>query len=321
MEMNIVYSSDDKYVRHIYISMMSLFESQPSSNKINVYLVDNNISEENHKRLNNMAENYNQVINYLPFSDVEGDLEGVTLWGNSLSTYARLFLGRYLEADIVLYMDGDSVIRDDLSPLFALDLSNYYLAAVQDTAGTLFRQKVGIEGNEKYVNSGFALLNLKKWRDEGIEEKFLAFIRKFDGNVPCCDQGTLNGVCKDKILILPPKYNVMTPMLTFNANEIKEFFDIPEYYSQYELDDARKHPVFIHYVGGFYTRPWFANGNHPQMDIYRNYMEQSPWKGQYYPNENLGIKTKFLQKAYKILPFQVFIALYRLIRNIKRKVS
>lgn len=110
-------------------------------------------------------------------------------------------------------------------------------------------------------------------------------------------------------------------MLTFSADEIKAFFDIPEYYSQHELNEAKERPVFIHYVGGFYTRPWFANGNHPFMDIYRNYMERSPWKEQYYPDENLGLKTRFLQKAYKFLPFQVFISLYRFIRNIKRKVS
>ena len=320
MKMSIVYSSDDKYVRHIYISMMSLFETQTSDSQIKVYLVDNKISEENRDRLNDLAARYSQNIEYLPFSRIEKDLQGVAVWGNSLSAYARLFLARFLDEDIVLYMDGDSVIQNDLSQLFKIDLTDYYFAAVQDTAGQAYRQKVGIEGKEKYINSGFTLINLKKWREDNIENRFLEFIQKYKGNVPCCDQGTLNGVCKGKILILPPKYNVMTPILTFSANEIKEFFDIPEYYSQKELDDARKNPVFIHYVGGFYTRPWFANGNHPKMDIYRKYMEQSPWKNQYLPNEKLGVKTEVLKAAYKVLPFNLFILLYKITRGIKRKV-
>lgn len=52
------------------------------------------------------------------------------------------------------------------SPLFKLDITKFYFAAVQDTAGTMYRNQVGISGNEKYINSGFMLINLKKWRDD-----------------------------------------------------------------------------------------------------------------------------------------------------------
>lgn len=321
MKMTIVYSSDDKFARHIYISLKSLFETQIKENQLNIYLVDNNISDINKKYLNQLAGNYSNRINYLPFEKIKNDLQGVSLWGGSLSAYARLFLARYISEDIVLYLDGDSVIQGDLSPLFKLDITKFYFAAVQDTAGTMYRNQVGISGNEKYINSGFMLINLKKWQDDNIEYQFLQFIRKYDGKVPCCDQGTLNGVCKGKIMILPPQYNVMTPMLTFKANEIKTFFEIPEYYSEDELKEAREHPVFIHYVGGFFVRPWFINGNHPKGDLYRKYMEQSPWEGQYFAKESLGIRTKYMKLAYNTLPFSIFIRLHRGIRFIKRKVK
>ena len=66
---------------------------------------------------------------------------------------------------------------------------------MQDTAGTMYRNQVGIKKKtvemKKYINSGFMLINLKKWRDDNIEYQFLQFIRKYDGKVPCCDQGTL----------------------------------------------------------------------------------------------------------------------------------
>ena len=124
--------------------------------------------------------------------------------GSILSAYARLFLARYISEDIVLYLDGDSVIQGDLSPLFKLDITKFYFAAVQDTAGTMYRNQVGISGNEKYINSGFMLINLKKWRDDNIEYQFLQFIRKYHGKVPCCDQETLNGVCKGNNDIAAP---------------------------------------------------------------------------------------------------------------------
>ena len=318
MEMNIIYSSDDKFVRHIYVSMLSLLETQSPAVEMNIYLVDNNISEENKTILNDMVSRYGRNINYLPFGKIEGDLQGVSLWGGSLSAYARLFIGRYISQNMVLYLDGDSVIQGDLSPLFELDLSDYYFGAVQDTAGKVFRGEVGIEGNEKYINSGVMIINLKKWEEDNIEKQFLDFIRKYNGNVPCCDQGTLNGVCKGKILILPPKYNVMTPMLTFKADEIKTLFEIPEYYTEESLADARKNPVFIHYVGGFFVRPWFINADHPKKDLYRKYMDMSPWTGKYFPAENLGTRTKLMKLAYKTLPFPLFIALHRMVRAVKQ---
>ena len=49
MKMTIVYSSDDKFARHIYISLKSLFETQIKENQLNIYLVDNNISDINKK--------------------------------------------------------------------------------------------------------------------------------------------------------------------------------------------------------------------------------------------------------------------------------
>ena len=39
MKMTIVYSSDDKFARHIYISLKSLFETQIKENQLNIYLL------------------------------------------------------------------------------------------------------------------------------------------------------------------------------------------------------------------------------------------------------------------------------------------
>lgn len=319
MEMNIVYSSDDKFLRHIYISIMSLLETQSVSNKLNIYLIDNNISYANKKNLNELVKKYGNKITYLSFEKIKDELDGVSPWGDSLSAYARLFLARYIFVDKILYLDGDTVVQNDLTELFELDISNYYFAAVQDTAGKAYREQVGIIGKDKYINSGVMLINLKKWREEKIDDAFLRFIRKYDGNVPCCDQGTLNGVCKGKIMFLPPKYNLMTPMLTFKSNEIRKLFDIPEYYFENELIEAIQNPVCIHYVGGFFVRPWYINSNHPKKDIYRAYMSKSPWINLYFPKERLGSRTLFMKLTYKLLPFSIFIMLYRGIRYIKNK--
>lgn len=320
MELNIAYSSDNNFIRHVYISIKSLFESQ-GNNNINIYLVDNSISNENKNLLNQLAESFNREITYLSFDEIERDLQGVTLWGGSLSTYARLFLARLIKKDKVLYIDGDTVVVDDLSSLFTLDISKYYMACVQDTAGPKYREEVGIDYHNKYINAGVALLNLKKWREENLEKKFLSFIHEFNGSVPCCDQGVFNGVCKGKILILPPKYNVMTPILTFSALESKRLFEIPEYYSQNEIDDAKNSPIIIHYTGGLYVRPWFKNSDHPKKDIYIKYLNESPWKDVSLTKQDIGLRTKMMKFAYFNLPFNIFIFAHRSMRMAKKLIK
>ena len=166
MEINVVFSSDDKYVRHIFVSMNSLFESNKDKQMLNVYLVDNKISQQNKKILIELAKKYNRKLKFLPFSSIKDDLEGVSPWANSLSPYARLFLARYIDKDKVLYVDGDTAIVGDLEPLFEIDIDNYYLGAVQDTAGPVYREAVGITNNEIYFNSGVTIINLKKWRED-----------------------------------------------------------------------------------------------------------------------------------------------------------
>ena len=85
MKMTIVYSSDDKFARHIYISLKSLFETQIKENQLNIYLVDNNISDINKKYLNQLAGNYSNRINYLPFEKIKNDLQGVSQSRRTLS--------------------------------------------------------------------------------------------------------------------------------------------------------------------------------------------------------------------------------------------
>ena len=115
---------------------------------------------------------------------------------------------------------------------------------------------------------GMMVLNLKKMREDNITDKCLKFIKKYKGSVPHHDQGTINAVCNEKILVIHPKYNVQSPMFTYTADKIKKMYKIKQYYSQEEIEDAIKNPVFIHFTDGFFNRPWNRNCSHPKKDIY-----------------------------------------------------
>ena len=60
--MNIVYSSDDNYAQHTGVSIISLLENNKHFNEINIYIVDNDIKNENKIKLNNIANRYKRKI-------------------------------------------------------------------------------------------------------------------------------------------------------------------------------------------------------------------------------------------------------------------
>lgn len=56
--MDIVYSSSDSYCEIAGISMLSLLEHNRSVKELNLYLIDNSISEQNKHRLESMIAGF-----------------------------------------------------------------------------------------------------------------------------------------------------------------------------------------------------------------------------------------------------------------------
>ena len=56
--MDIVYSSSDSYCEIAGISMLSLLEHNRNVKELNIYLIDNNISEDNKQKLEGMIADF-----------------------------------------------------------------------------------------------------------------------------------------------------------------------------------------------------------------------------------------------------------------------
>ncbi|PWW98581.1 glycosyltransferase family 8 protein [Clostridium perfringens] len=317
MKLNVAYSTDENYAKHAWISICSLLENNKKFDEINIYIIDNNITEKTKRNFFDLINGYGRNLIFLKFNDIVKGIDNACPWQNSLSAYGRLFLGNIKNIDKILYLDCDTVINGSLEELWSINIEKYYLAGVQDTAGPRLRLVVGLKYNDRYINSGVVLINLKKWREDNLEKNFIDFINKYNGDVPCADQGTINGVCKNKILIIHPKYNTMTPMFSFSAKKSERFFEIGNYYNDENIKEAVKNPIIIHYVGGFFIRPWFKNSDHPKKDIYVNYLSLSPWKNLVMDNGNLGLRTDIMKILYKTVPFSLFIGTHRVTRYFK----
>lgn len=315
MELNVVYSSDNNYAQHVGVSMLSLFENNKEFNCITIYLVEDNISVENKNKLVSISETYNRKIKFINFNQYKNSVK--LNIGNSISinAYARLFITTMLNTDIekVIYLDSDSIINNSLSDLWSININEYYVAGVCDTVSDNAKLKISMNVNQQYINSGMLLVNLKKWREERVEEKFKNFIEYYDGNVFHHDQGVINGVLKDSFLILPPKYNAMTTYFTMKREEIMEYYKLKDYYNESELKEAISNPIFIHFTPGFVNRPWVKGSKHPLKYLYVQYLDVSPWKGSKLSNDTRNKGEKIVAFMFEKLPFKTANSLRNLI--------
>lgn len=302
MEFNIAFSSDNHYATQLGVAILSLLENNKNFEQINIHILDNGISTEYKNKLREITSSQADIFFY-ELSDLLKTLEeGYKIPKSiSISSYARLFLSEILNKKIskIIYADCDAVFMNSLEYLWALDLSDFSIAGVLDHVGVDNKIKIGLPKDFPYINAGFLLINLEKWRITNAQNTMLSFIESQKGAVVHHDQGVINACFKDDIFILPPNYNVMTSFFDFNnVDEIKEFYGVKDYYDQKQIDEAKRNPIFVHFTPSFSKRPWVKGSRHPLKNKYIELLNISPFDDFKLIEDNRNFKVKLLEKLY-----------------------
>jgi lipopolysaccharide biosynthesis glycosyltransferase len=314
LQLDVAYSSDEHYVPHAAASIVSLFQSNRSFSEIHVNFLDFGIQESSKNELKRIvAENHGEIT----FLDGAALLRENMAIGAEISYYGRLFLPQLVDLDRILYIDGDTIICHDLAELWETDLEGYLIGAVQDVPADYLVTAIGMAPEERYINSGVVLFNLKEWREQKVLDQCIQFINLFHGDVPHRDQGTLNGVCKGKIKILPPRFNMMPEMIYMSAEQVRKLYHVPVYYSQEEINDAVKDPVIIHFLAKLYNRPWFQDCSHPMKEKYRLALSQTNFS-KALSMQKPKMRIRFQKWVYQTFPFEFYSALQKVL-DIRRK--
>ena len=277
--MNIVWSSDENYVQHLAVSLLSLLESNQSATELNCYIISNNISKDSSRELEKLAARYERQINWIDFAPFKARLELNMAWPISISSYARLFLQEMLPESIerVLYLDCDTVVCDSLQSLFELDLGDCCVGGVRDFISASLKKAVGLSEDATYINAGVLLIDLQAWRRDGVLDGFLGYIDSQNGKVIHHDQGVVNHCLHDRIHVLHPRFNAMTPLFTQSFRSIQTIWG--EYYTSSVRREAFDAPTIIHFTPGFTTQVWDVKCRHPLRERYFRYLDQTIWKG------------------------------------------
>lgn len=311
--MNISYACDDKYIEQTIVSMVSLFENNKSINDITIYFIDMGISNSSMHELVNIINLYNRQLIVIPFNQIAYDLKIDKTGRHIASVYAKLFFGRITDVDRILYLDSDTVIVDELYNFYNIELKDSYVAGVETIHDIRQNQEIGFNKDDRAINDGVVLMNLKLWREDNMLEKCLNFIKLNNGKPPVLSEGTLNAVCKNKILIVHPRYNLMTGIVDSKNDSIKKSTS-REYYDQEIIEEAKENPCIVHFLAGFYNRPWNKDCTHPLKHFYTDYKKLTIWAEKPLDKKKLPLRYKLIGYIYHNVPIELFIKIRKLFK-------
>lgn len=266
--MNIILACDDKFVP--FCSVVISSTAKYNSN-VNFYIFTEELTENSRIMLQRQVEGTSctlcikvvnkDIVKRFPLPKGEG------LSHISVATYFRLFSTELLpELDKAIYLDCDILVRDSLEELWNTDMKGNYLAAVYHPNSLSINngafKRLGIPISQGYFNAGVLLMNLKKWKEDGIYQKCMDFIRNKYADIRNHDQDVLNAVCGKQTLILSCKWNMQNIFY-----KVRFWYRTNDPYNkryQSELIDAERiieKSVIVHFAAR--PKPWEWYCTHP----------------------------------------------------------
>jgi lipopolysaccharide biosynthesis glycosyltransferase len=202
----------------------------------------------------------------LRLQQIENPFRGVGTWPSHLTaaTLLRLLLPSILkDADRVIYLDCDLIVLRDITALYDTDLLDLPLAACLDfwlTGGPPFAppivgwgvaewrsflsEVVRLADHEAYFNAGVLVMDLERFRTNGLNHAAEAFLERANYKTVYMDQDALNHVINGAFVRLDLRWNVLANRRATDADRD----------SAITAALSHSNPWIIHYAGP--RKPW-----------------------------------------------------------------
>lgn len=321
-KLNILYQSDDNYAPYLGVSLLSLLASNKAAQAIDIYVISEGISEENISKLKKTAEHYGRELilfdaKALQEKAQESGFTSYMGFRKNKMSYLKMFVEYVVpkEVERLVYVDSDTLIRGDLTPLMNIPMNDHPIGMVQDCLMSRCKHAVGIKRGEPYFNSGVILFDMQQWRQKHCLERIVdhACNVRVYGTV---DQDFYNVVLKGDIEILPPEYNLQGMYLAYKPETFDRIFKQDEaYYSTEEIAHAKKSPVIIHFLRFMGEYPLSESSIHPVQKLFDRYLCRSLWKDTKKMKSNLSFTMKTERMLYRILPRELFLRIFKIFHD------
>ena len=259
----LAYATDMNYIKPTLVSVMSALEY--TSKPVLLHLLGYKLSDFAFekfalacKKFPGTKLKYHQITNDM----LTGEDQDIRL---PPTTFSRLYLPELIDindGDKVLYIDSDTIVYGDISPIFEINLNGSYIGAVRDIAVLKLRTSKSDENmfiNEykdimnpfsvsDYFNAGVLLLDCKSIIDNQHLLNQMKDV-KTASKYYSLDQSHLNNLFKGNVTYLDPKYNCYWG--NFRNFTKHKYYDRFKNESKSNID---KNPIIVHFVGPL--KPW-----------------------------------------------------------------
>lgn len=288
---SIVLIADESFVMPTSVAIVSILRHRRVEIPHHIYVVTPGMRSEQKQLLESLSADGGVV------SVVEGELGKFEYLHDDDKSVAHMSATKaallkfdlpalFPHLDKILYLDGDIIVRGDLSELFFTELGEYYLAAAHDTGKMYFSDPMLLE-YPGYFNSGMMLLNLKKMRENDSTER-LVVAKEFLSGKSLMDQPAFNVVFHKQVLHVSSKWNYLAVNLDrasakWNITQLNELLHTDYADKEAFRDDA----VVIHYSSK--EKPW-KHHTGSWTDLWYKYYLLSPFSKERLPWQ----KSRFL---------------------------
>lgn len=287
---NIVFSSDQKYISYLSVTIQSIVCNSSSNKKYDIIILYTDLYDFCKRFILSIIKPYPNIsIRFLNMNSYikKYNIKNLfTVNHISIAAYYRLFIGKIFHLyPRILYLDSDLIVTKDISELYYENMGDAPIAACRDViisnslltddfnagAWKYFKkymyEKLNFSDIKNYFNSGVLLINIKAFNEVGFEH--LLYLAE-NNNEFFHDQNVLNAAFNNNYYILNEKWNYQWNV-KFHCKNYKASLQ-PNILSLY--DDYDSLPYIIHYTS--HCKPW-NDPYHNMSDLWWVYARKSPF--------------------------------------------
>lgn len=224
----VFYACDDSYANYLCVSIQSLIAHASFTHTYEIVVLSENMSKQNKAKIRRLSDFHCRIHFTDPSAYMQEIEENLVLRDYySKTTYYRFFIPElFPEVQKAVYIDGDTILLDDIAKLYDTDVTGFYLAAAVDRLvceheifSAYSERTLGIPGGF-YFNAGVLVINCNQFRRHKLSAKFMKLLMTYSF-VVAQDQDYLNVLCRNRIKWLPAEWNCQMYGYISNPDEIR----------------------------------------------------------------------------------------------------
>ena len=275
----VVCAADDGFAMPLAVALRSALDTLAGPHTLAAHVLDGGIRAENRARLERSLLSPRLELRFVaPDPKL---LARIQHRGRvSHATYFRILAADLLPADLprAIYLDADVLVEADLARLWKESQRGLPVLAVRDAGapmvssprGLLNHRELGLAPDLGYFNAGVMLLDLERWRAEGLGGRLLDYLEGHADSIRWWDQDALNAVLAARWGELDPRWN-QTPQFW----EGMQGDDDP--FTPGLREKVIRDPWIVHY--STWSKPWHWSCTHPARGRFFEVLDRTEWAG------------------------------------------